>query len=93
VEFAADSAGAELCSGHSGDDSDRAGIEIDMPFGVYGELVLCKSISLKEREPIRRSARPCCTPVLHASLAAIRSSRWSYAMRGTCRGRPPCPVS
>jgi len=40
VEFAADSAGAELCSGHSGDDSDRAGIEIDMPFGVYGELVL-----------------------------------------------------
>ena len=40
MEFAADSAGAELCSGHSGDDSDRAGIEIDMPFGVYGELVL-----------------------------------------------------
>ena len=26
-------------SGHPGDDSNRAGIEIDMPFGVYGELV------------------------------------------------------
>jgi len=29
----------QSCSGHSGDDSNRAGIEIDMPFGVYGELV------------------------------------------------------
>ena len=55
---------------------------------------ICKSISLEEREAIRRSGRPCRPRALSASLSAIGKLRPSYALRTDQAHSPtrrPCP--